>query len=85
MSSPGQAPRRPASTASALPVRSRVSSPPTRSGSARTAWIRAELHALLAILKLDIPADSLDPFVDFLVEKIVAKAQLSAAPEGEAG
>ena len=39
----------------------------------RTARIRSELEYLLNLPGLDIPRDSLGPFLDFLAEKIVAR------------
>jgi hypothetical protein len=49
--------------------------------AARTARIRAELQDLLTIPGLDVPPGSLDPFIDYLAEKIVAETQPQAAPE----
>lgn len=49
--------------------------------AARTARIRAELQGLLTIPGLDVPSGSLDPFIDYLAEKIVAETQRQAAPE----
>lgn len=46
----------------------------------RTTRIRAELQDLLAVPGLDVPPGSLDPFIDYLAEKIVAETQPSAAP-----
>jgi hypothetical protein len=43
--------------------------------TARTARIRAELQDLLTIPGLDVPSGSLDPFIDYLAEKIVAETQ----------
>ena len=48
----------------------------------RTARIRAELEYLLNLPGLDIPPGSLDPYLDFLAEKIVAETQ---APPGLGG
>jgi hypothetical protein len=48
--------------------------------AARTTRIRAELQDLLAVPGLDVPPDSLDPFIDYLAEKIVAETQPSTAP-----
>lgn len=41
--------------------------------AARTARIRAELQDFLTIPGLDVPPGSLDPFIDYLAEKIVAE------------
>ena len=49
--------------------------------AARTARIRAELQDLLNIPGLDVPSGSLDPFIDYLAEKIMAETQQSTAPE----
>jgi hypothetical protein len=48
--------------------------------AARTTRIRAELQDLLAVPGLDIPPGSLDPFIDYLAEKIVAETQPSTTP-----
>jgi hypothetical protein len=48
--------------------------------AARTARIRAELQDLLTIPGLDVPPGSLDPFVDYLAEEIVAETQPPTAP-----
>jgi hypothetical protein len=47
--------------------------------SARTARIRAELQHLLTFSGLDIRSGSLDPFIDYLAERIVAETQPPAA------
>jgi len=39
------------------------------------------LQDLLTIPGLDVPQGSLDPFIDYLAEKIVAETQPHAAPE----
>ena len=51
----------------------------------RTARIRSELEYLLNLPGLDIPRDSLDPFLDFLAEKIVAETQAPPGPGRETG
>jgi hypothetical protein len=48
---------------------------------ARTARIRAELQDLLAFPRLDIPPGSLDPFIDYLADKIVTETQPPTAPD----
>jgi len=39
------------------------------------------LQNLLDIPGLDVPPGSLDPFIDYLAERIVTKTQPQAAPE----
>jgi len=53
----------------------------TDAPAARTAHTRAELQDLLTLSGLDVPPGSLDPFIDYLAEKIVAETQPQAAPE----
>ena len=48
--------------------------------AARTAWIRSELKDLLAVPGLDVQPGSLDPFVDYLAERIVADTQPPTVP-----
>jgi hypothetical protein len=49
--------------------------------AARTARVRGGLQGFLTIPGLDVPPGSLDPFIDYLAEKIVAETQPHAAPE----
>jgi hypothetical protein len=51
---------------------------------ARAARIRSGLEVLLTLPGLDVPGGTLGPYLDFLVEKIVADAQPPDAPEGQA-
>jgi hypothetical protein len=48
--------------------------------AARTARIRAELQDFLTIPGLDVPPGSLDPFIDYLAEKIVAETEPPTGP-----
>jgi hypothetical protein len=52
--------------------------------AARTAWIRAELQVFLTLAGLDVPAGSLDPYLDYLAGKIVAETPLQVGLEAEA-
>jgi hypothetical protein len=47
---------------------------------ARAARIRSEFQDLLAVPALDVPPGSLDPFIDYMAEKIVAETQPPTAP-----
>lgn len=42
------------------------------------------MRAFLTIPGLDVSPGTLDPFIDFMAEKIVAETQPPAAPEGQA-
>jgi hypothetical protein len=48
--------------------------------AARATRIRSELQHLLAVPGLDVPPGSLDPFIDYLAEKIVAETQPPTTP-----
>ena len=48
--------------------------------AARTARIHAELQGLLKIPGLDVPPGSLDPFIDYLAEKIVGRDPAADRP-----
>ena len=51
---------------------------------ARTARIRAEMEGLLMLPGLDIPADALAPYLDFIAEKIASETAVAAAGAGSA-
>jgi hypothetical protein len=46
----------------------------------RATRIRSELQYLLAVPGLDVPPGSLDPFIDYLAEKIVTETQPPSGP-----
>lgn len=45
----------------------------------RTARIRAEVERLLTIPRLDIPADAMEPCLDFIAAKIAAEGTAATA------